>query len=172
MVRLPFRLINRKFSADPKAYFIQPLIAVAAVVVLLSFVTLLTHAVIVAVLGASSFIVFVMPRAPVAETRRLIGGHVIGVVIGLACYYLFLTGPIGRIAQQESWVKMVAAGVSIGLAVLLMPLFDAEHPPAAGTALGLIVVPWTYGTIIFILAFAVSLAVVRKVLLRHLKDLV
>ena len=172
MSRLPFRLIDHRFSKDPKAYFIQPLIAVAAVIVILSFVTFLTHAVLVAVLGASSFIVFVMPRAPVAETRRLIGGHVIGVAIGLACYYLFLTGPIGRIAQEEGWVKMVAAGVSIGLAVFLMPLFDAEHPPAAGTALGLVAGPWSYGTILFILGFAVSLALVRKILLRYLKDLV
>jgi CBS-domain-containing membrane protein len=74
--------------------------------------------------------------------------------------------------EQIPWLKAVACGMSVGLSVLLMPVLNAEHPPAAGTALGVAVGGWKVETLFFVVIFAVSLAVVRKVMLKRLKDLV
>jgi CBS-domain-containing membrane protein len=113
-----------------------------------------------------------MPHYLTARPRRLVGGHVIGLVCGIAAYYVFLAGPLSGVAEQLAWFKAVAAGISVGLSVLLMPVFNAEHPPAAGTALGIAVGGWRIETIIFVMIFAVSLAVVRSVFSRRLRDLV
>jgi CBS-domain-containing membrane protein len=170
--RSRFYLVSGRFLKDPKPYVLQSLMAVAAIAVILYFVTFVTHAAIIAALGSSAFIVFAMPRYFSAEPRRLVGGHVIGLVCGLAAFYLFSTGPIAPYSDHLAWVRVIGAGFSIGLAVFLMPVFDAEHPPAAGTALGIAAGGWTYQTVLFIVIFAVLLSVVRWLLLPRLKDLV
>jgi CBS-domain-containing membrane protein len=168
----PFRLIDDKFLKNPRYYLIQTAVAIVAVAVLLYFVTYLTHAAIVAALGSSTFIVFAMPRYVSAQPRRLIGGHIIGIVCGLAGYYLFTIRPLAVLTGQWYWIPVAAAALSIGLSILLMPVFNAEHPPAAGTALGIAFSGWESKTILFVLLFAIGLAVIRKLLLKYLRDLV
>jgi CBS-domain-containing membrane protein len=131
----------------------------------------LTHAAIVAALGSSTFIVFAMPNYVSAQPRRLVGGHIIGIACGLATYYLLTVRPLAVLAGQYDWIP-VAAALSIGLSILLMPVFNAEHPPAAGTALGIASSGWELNTILFVLLFSIGLAVIRKLLLKYLKDLV
>ena len=75
-------IIDKSFKRAPGNYVIQSLLAVVAVAVILFFIEVLTHAVIVAALGASTFIVFAMPHTIAAQARRLVGGHVVGVVCG------------------------------------------------------------------------------------------
>jgi hypothetical protein len=52
-----------------------------------------------------------------------------------------------------------------------MTITNTEHPPAAGTALGVFINEWSPEIIAFILLFAVSLSIVRKVFLKRLKNL-
>ena len=70
------------------------------------------------------------------------------------------------------WLQVIAAAVSIGLSILLMPIFNSEHPPAAGTALGMASIGWKWDMVLFVVVFAVILSIVRSVLLSRLKDLV
>ena len=86
-------LVDKTFLKKPGSYIIQSLLAVIAVAVILYFVETITQAAIVAALGASSFIVFAMPKTVAAEPRRLIGGHITGIVCGLVCYYGCYTSP-------------------------------------------------------------------------------
>ncbi|MCJ7769012.1 MAG: HPP family protein, partial [Dehalococcoidales bacterium] len=67
-------VIDKSFIQKPKNYIIQSLMALAVLLIILSFVEVLTEAAIVAALGASTFIVFAMPRSITARPRRLIGG--------------------------------------------------------------------------------------------------
>lgn len=166
------RLIDKSFTKAPGSYITQSLMAVVATAVILYFVESLTHTAIIAALGSSTFIVFAMPKNFTAQPRRLIGGHVLGLLAGLICYYAFLTGPLGELSQNMEWIIWLAAALSVGLAIFLMTIFDAEHPPAAGTALGIVAHAWTYQTIIFVLAYAISLALVRRLLRNYLRDLV
>lgn len=80
------------------------------------------YTVLIAPLGASTFIVFAAPAVPFAQPRNVIGGQVIAALVGLTCYMLL--GP-------SFWV----AGLACGVATLLMVVTKTMHPPAGGTAI-------------------------------------
>ena len=164
-------LIDRTFLKSPKPYIIQSLLAVASVAIILYFVEILTHAAIVAALGASVFIVFAMPNTIAADPRRIIGGHITGVLCGIICYYAFCTGSVGEFFATAEPIRWFPAALSVGLAIFLMTIFNFEHPPAAGTALGIVTHEWSHMTVIFVLAFAVILAIIKVLLKKYLKDL-
>ena len=52
-----------------------------------------------------------------------------------------------------------------------MVLTDTEHPPAAGTALGLVVGGWSPSSVMFVLLGAVLLSVVHMLLRSRLTNL-
>lgn len=164
-------IIDESFKKKPKSYIIQSLLAIAAVTVILAVVEVLTHAAIVAALGASTFIVFAMPHSITARPRRLIGGHVVGLAIGTLCYFAFFTGSLGRLIDGWPVVIWVIYALTIGLAIFLMAITNTEHPPAASTALGIVIHEFSYEVILFVLVCAVCLALVRRLLRRHLRDL-
>ncbi len=76
----------------------------------------------VASMGASAVLIFVLPASPLAQPWPVFGGHIVAGGIGLACYSLF--GPY--------WV---AAGLAVTLAIAGMSLLRCLHPPAGGTVL-------------------------------------
>jgi CBS-domain-containing membrane protein len=164
-------IIDKSFIKAPKSYIIQSLLAVLALAIVLYFVEFLTHAAIVAALGASTFIVFAMPHSITARSRALIGGHIIGLVSGTVCYFAFLTGPLGRIATQWEFTTLFVYSLAVGLSIFLMSLTNSEHPPAAGTALGIVAHEWSHSIIIFIILAAISLAIIRRLLRGRLRDL-
>jgi CBS-domain-containing membrane protein len=166
------RIIDNSFKGTFKNYITQSLLATVALAIILYFVKVLTHAAIVASLGASTFIVFAMPHWVTARPRRLIGGHVVGILSGTICYYAFLTGPIGRLVINWEFATLGVYALAVGLSLFLMALTNTEHPPAAGTALGIVVQPWSYQIVIFVLVSVISLAIIRRLLSRYLRDLI
>jgi CBS-domain-containing membrane protein len=165
------QLIDRTFLKNPKWYLLQSLMAVAAVTILLYFVEAITHAAIVAALGSSVFIVFAMPKTIAAEPKRLIGGHIIGIIAGLLCYYSCYDSSLAQYFESEGFVRYLPAAIAIGLSIFLMTIFNFEHPPAAGTALGIVSHEWSFMTIIFIVVFSVGLALIGFFLRKYLKNL-
>jgi CBS-domain-containing membrane protein len=163
--------IDKSFIRAPKKYIIQSLVAVLIVGLILFFWGSLTHAVIVAGLGASSFIVFAMPHSIASQPRRLIGGHIIGMACGTVAHFGLLAGPLGALTGSWEHMPWIAAAVAVGLSIFLMPITDTEHPPAASSALGIAIDPWSYLIIIFILLFSIGLAIAKRVLRNYLIDL-
>jgi CBS-domain-containing membrane protein len=164
-------LVDKTFLKKPGSYIIQSLLAVIAVAVILYFVETITQAAIVAALGASSFIVFAMPKTVAAEPRRLIGGHITGIVCGLVCYYGCYTSPTETFFNSNEIIHWLPAAFAVGLSIFLMTIFNFEHPPAAGTALGIVAHEWTWETIVFIVVFAINLAIIGILLKKYLKNL-
>lgn len=164
-------IIDKSFVRAPKRYIIQSLLAVVTVGIILYFVEVLTHAAIVAALGASTFIVFAMPHSITAQPRRLIGGHIVGLLSGTFCYYAFLTGPLGKLVTGWEFTILFVYALAVGLSIFLMAVTNTEHPPASGTALGIVAHAWSYQVVIFVLACAIGLAIVRRVLRGYLRDL-
>ena len=80
------QLIDKSFVRAPKSYIIQSLLAVATIAIILYFVEFLTHAAVIAALGSSAFVVFAMPRSIIAQPRRLIGGHFVGLISATFCF--------------------------------------------------------------------------------------
>jgi CBS-domain-containing membrane protein len=164
-------VIDKSFLQKPKNYIMQSLLALAAMLVILSFVEVVTEAAIVAALGASTFIVFAMPRSITARPRRLVGGHAVGVICGLICYYTFLTGPLGELSGEHELLLWFAYALSVALSLFFMTITNTEHPPAASTTLGIVAYGCSWQTVLFVLLFAVGLAIVRRLLSSRLIDL-
>lgn len=76
----------------------------------------------IAPMGASAVLVFMLPASPLAQPWPLIGGNLIAAAIGLALH-LVVPEPV------------LAAALAVGLAILAMRLTHSLHPPAGGTAL-------------------------------------
>jgi len=165
-------IIDKSFKRAPKSFIMQSLLAVVTVAIILYFVEVLTHAAIVAALGASAFIVFAMPRSITARPRSLIGGHIVGLLSGTFCYYAFLAGPLGKLITGWEFTTLFIYALAVGLSIFLMVITNTEHPPAAGTALGVVAYAWSYQIVVFVLLCAIGLAIVRWLLGSRLRDLV
>jgi CBS-domain-containing membrane protein len=147
---------------------LQSLLALVAMLIILCFVEILTQTAIVAALGASTFIVFAMPSSKTAGPRRLIGGHVVGIICGLACYYLFNGGLLNDLAARYDIVIWFSYALSVVLSMFVMTVTNTEHPPAASTALGIAAFGVSWQIVVFIVSFAVFLSLARWLLRRWL----
>ena len=123
--------------------------------------------VIIASIGASSFIVFAMPKAVTAQPKSIIGGYLLGLAIGALSWL---------IPQPSFTYQIIVYAAVVGLTMFAMVATDTEHPPACGTALGVAIRSWadaqTLSVMLTIIVSAVILAVAHVVLARFLKDLV
>ena len=72
---------------------------------------------ILASLGGTAIFLFGFTRTPAAQPRALMGGHLLGASIGIACYQAFGEG---------LWVYVFAQ--SVALAAMLVT--RTVHPPA------------------------------------------
>jgi CBS domain-containing membrane protein len=77
---------------------------------------------IVAPLGASAVLVFAVPSSPLAQPWPVIGGNVISTLIGVTVFK----------AVPD---MMVAAGLAVGIAILVMSFLRCLHPPGGAAAL-------------------------------------
>ena len=78
--------------------------------------------ILVASMGASAVILFIIPGSPLAQPWPFVGGHLISGLTGLV------------INHYQSDLT-IAVALAVGLAVLMMILLRCLHPPGAATAL-------------------------------------
>lgn len=76
-------------------------------------------------MAASAVLLFAAPHSPMAQPWNLIGGHLFSAVAGWICI-MFIPD------------QVLAAGVAVGSAILVMQLLGCLHPPGAATALTLV----------------------------------
>ena len=76
--------IRSEFPRLWKNYLYQSFLATVIVFIILLLLTV-EHAVVIASIGATAFIVFTMPRNITAKPRRVIGGHLVGLLSGSLC---------------------------------------------------------------------------------------
>ena len=101
----------------------------AVAIALAAWLTLATgQSLLMAPLGASCFLMFVVPDNPVAQPRNVVGGHVVSALVGMAV--LTLLG--------STWWAM---GIGVGLAIIAMRLTHTNHPPAASDPLLILLNP-------------------------------
>ncbi|WP_247730283.1 HPP family protein [Halovivax limisalsi] len=100
-------------------------------------------------LGPSAFVLALFQRGDAASPRRVIGGHVIGVVAGLIAYTLLSGGVDMTSTPAPGSIAGLRLGASAVVATTLtaggMLATDTRHPPACATtlivALGLLSTP-------------------------------
>ena len=148
-----------KFKKLWKYYFLQSLLAGIALFILV-LVLDKDRMVAISAMGATAFIVFAMPTDVSAQTRNVIGGHLVGLVSGTIFYFT----PLPYLIEYP---------LVVVVAVFVMAALDVEHPPAAGTALAVVInEAYPLDVFVAVMAGAVILSQCRYYLRHHLKDLV
>ena len=174
ILRSPSRavVIDPKFSRHSRRYLFQAGLATVAMLALLLFIDSLSHAALAAGLGSSVIILFVYPTTPTATTRSLVGGHALALLLGSAFALLLFASPVESFLEDLSPVRNLSLAVSVGLLILAMAITDTEHPPAAGTVLGMATRPWELETASIIIGAVLLLAAIKYFLRSHLRDLI
>lgn len=150
--------IKSKFKQLWKYYILQSLLAVAA---LLAIVLVLgkDKMVVISAMGATTFIVFAMPKTASAQRKNVVGGHLVGLAAGTIFYFTALP-------------YFLEYPLAVGIAIFVMVALDVEHPPAAGTALAVVINEVSLDAFVTIMLSAVLLSQCRYYLRWRLKDLV
>ena len=78
--------------------------------------------ILVASMGASAVILFIIPHSPLAQPWSLVGGQLVSAMIGVACAQWFAD-------------TAIASACAVGGSIFAMLLLRCLHPPAAATAL-------------------------------------
>ena len=151
-MRNSIKKIDSEFRQHWKNYVMQSILATLSVFIVLYFLSV-QHAVIIASIGATAFIVFAMPDNITAQARNVIGGQLVGLFFG----FLFSLLP-----HQNLIYSLVVYSLAVGATIFTMVVIDTEHPPAAGTALGVAITGMSLDVFI-----AVSMSVILLSLIHH-----
>lgn len=145
-----------------KHYLYQSFLATLVVLIILLALSL-ENAVVIASLGATAFIVFTMPKNITARPRRVIGGHIAGMLAGSVCTL---------IPHSSTLATALVLSLAVGISIFLMVAFDFEHPPASGTALGIALTGFSPDVIIAVLTSSLMLSLAHHFFKKYLRDLV
>ena len=156
------KTIDSKFKSNWLNYVIQSVLLTFAVFVTLRLLRY-QNLVIAASLAATAFTVFTMPNAVTSSNRNLIGGHLIGLAFGS----LFALFPNFSGLSQD-----IIYALTVGSAMFAMTITNTEHPPAAGTALGVVIAGFSYPVILGVIAGILILAVILTFLRPLMMDLI
>lgn len=157
-----YRIFDRRFTTHWSSYITQS--ALASLAVLLALVVLrMQNFVVVASLAATAFTVFAMPHSVIASTRNVVGSH----VIALSCGSLFARIPMESLAGKDAICALV-----VGVCMLLMAVTNTEHPPAAGSALGIVIAGSSLQAPLGVALGVGILAVTHHVLRPYMRDLI
>jgi CBS-domain-containing membrane protein len=154
--------IIREFKSLWKNYLYQSFLATVVVLIVLWLLSA-EESVIIASIGATAFIVFTMPSYVTARSRRVIGGHFTG----------FLCGTLGAVILHNWGIPAILVySLTVGLSIFLMVALDFEHPPASGTALGVVISGFSFKVLLAIVTSAVILSLAHHYMKKYLKDLI
>lgn len=165
-------VVDPRFRRYWYNYLVQGLLATAAMLVILLFVDSIADAALVAGLGSSVVILFVHPSASTARPRSVIGGHTLGLAVGMGCSLLVFSSPAGGFIEHSRLLSDFSLALSLGVVILVMAITNTEHPPAAGTVLGMsLQAVDPVRTVVFIVAI-IMLLMIQYLLRSHLHDLI
>jgi len=150
--------IDEKFKKLWKYYIWQSFLAASALFIIV-LVLDKDKMVVISAMGATAFIVFAMPNAVSAHSRNVIGGHLVGLILGMIFFFIEIP-------------HFYEFPLVVGIAIFVMAALDVEHPPAVGTALAVLINEVSTDVSFIIIATAVILSVCHYYLRHHLKDLV
>lgn len=164
-------LIDEKVKTNLWRYLFQCFLATVTISAVLLFLNVLTETAIIAALGASAFIVFTMPLTYSSDFRRLIGGYIVGITIGVFFSLLSNLNIIILNFSNSLYQFVIYGSLAVGFSIFIMTLTNTEHAPATGISLGLVINSWDYSTIIFIVIAIFWMAGIRKILKSSLMNL-
>ena len=164
-------LADGKSQITPMNYLLQCGLATVSLGLILLVEDAVFRAAIVVGVASTAFTIFVFPSSIASTPRKVIGGHTVAIVTALMISSLLEFWGGHSTFGDTRFAMDVAASLSVGLSALFMVVTSTQHPPAAATAFGLVIYPWSGSAVIVIVSSAIILSVVRIVLRPKLVDL-
>lgn len=171
------KLFSPYFLKHPQRVCYQTLLAMGVMFFLLFLFGSVTIRDILGAIGASSlagsvFIAFGLPDSAVAQPRRMLGAYVLSICIGLIFFHVLDFILQLDFAISKLLVYQIVGICVVGLTMFCMVLFDFEHPPATGMALGLVFDRWNHWTIVIVLISISCVVLVKYILRNKIKTLI
>lgn len=160
-MRKSFKKMVDEFRQFWGYYVLQSVLATLSVFIVLYFLSL-QHAIIIASIGATAFIVFAMPDNITAQARNVIGGQLVGLFFG----FMFSLFP-----QPALIYSIILYSLVVGASIFTMVVTDTEHPPAAGTALGVAITGISLDVIIAVVMSIILLSLIHRFFRPYMRDL-
>ena len=157
-------LFDKNLKPKMKNYLFQCGLAILSLIVILMVQSTLFSEAIVVSVASAAFTIFVFPDSIASTPRRVIGGQIAAILAGAVFFGALHIPALASAAESATLLPSVAAALAVGLSILLMVATNTEHPPAAGVALGIVIDPWQWSAIAFVLIGALALSVIRAVL--------
>ncbi len=132
-------------------------LSAAIVITILAYLTLETSGGIWLMFsfGATVFLVFVLYKLETAQPKNIFFGHLISIMIGV----LF---------NETIGLSFYSAGISVGLAVILMVYFKVMHPPAASNPLVALFMDLSYDFILFPIIVGTIVIILMAILINKI----
>ena len=159
------------FARRPRLFVVQAGLATAVMLAILSFVHSLSSAAIAAGLASSVVGIFIAPSNPTSRIRSVVGGHGVALLLGSVFSALLFLGPVEAFLNDQQILLHLSFATAVGMAMLLMAITNSEHPPAAGTALGMASREFDLPIFFSIIGAVALLAVIKLVIRPYLQDL-
>ena len=159
------------FASYPWTFAFQAILATAVMLAVLTFVHSLSSAAIAAGLASSVVGIFISPSNRTARIRSVVGGHGLSLLLGSAFSVLLFLGPVEGFVLEMPVMHDISLALAVGVAMLFMAVTNTEHPPAAGTALGMASREFDILIFLSIIGAVALLAVLKLALRPYLRDL-
>ena len=159
------------FAGAPLRFVLQATLAAAVMLAVLAFVHSLSSAAIAAGLASSVVGIFIGPSNRTARIRAVVGGHAVALVLGSIFSAILFLAPVESFLSDRRILFDLSLATAVGLAMLLMAITNSEHPPAAGTALGMASREFDILIFFSIIGAVILLAVMKLAIRPHLRDL-
>ena len=164
-------LLDNKIKQNLRRYLVQVSFATIAL-----FCTLLAEqvlvggeearAIVIAAIASTAFVLFISPFSAAAKPRSAIGGHLIAILVSIPLDFVAGSTFGDSVITAVPYVFGFYAALGVGLTMFLMAATNTEHPPAAGTALAVVVHGFDWDLVLF-MALAVSILVAIQRVFRH-----
>lgn len=164
---------KRVFDKPPFKYYFFQLLGATIFISLVLYVmdtfsiSHLIWAVGASSLASSAYVVFMHPHGLAAKARNIFLGYTVAVLVGEIIRYIMLWlgatchMPIDTIdVAHHYWF---AAAISVTLVLIIMAIFDIEHPPASGIALVLVVELCRHDVVEMIYGFMLLLCLIKLI---------
>ena len=108
-------------------------------------------------MGGSCVLVFVVWNAPLSQPRNIIGGHFISSFIGILFYSLFGSG-------------LLSITFGVGLTIFCMAILGIIHPPAGANPIIIILGGYSWGYLVAPVLIGAVIIVTIGLIINNLRD--
>lgn len=150
---------------------LQSMLAALVLFIILFLEDAASRSAIIAAIASTAFVVFIMPYRATAQPRKVIGGHFIALFFGGTIAAFDSSGAGQHLLAGLPMLLNLEAAVVVGITIFGMIVTDTEHAPAAGTALGMVMQPFDWGLVLFVVSSILGMVLAHRLLRPWLRNL-